>query len=110
MQKIISTTYQDEMLILFLLADHNADVDTLQKEIMELSQNSIVFEQQYLGVLLFRLRESKLVQRTTKVQYEPMHEITETGRQVLADHLAYYRQHDFGIHRILDAFSQNKAE
>ncbi|MBQ9679712.1 MAG: hypothetical protein IJV48_03395 [Ruminococcus sp.] len=110
MKKIITTTYQDEMLILYLLADHNADIDTLQKEIMELSQNSIVLEQQYLGILLYQLRTDRLVQRTTNKRYEPMHEITEIGRQVLADHLAYYRQHDFGIHRILDAFSENKAE
>lgn len=110
MQKIISTTYQDEMLILYLLADHNADVDTLQKEIMTLSRNNIVFEQQYIGVLLNRLRKDRLVQRTTNKRYEPMHTITEIGRQTLADHLVYYRQHESGIRHILSSFSEKGAE
>lgn len=110
MQKIISTTYQDEMLILYLLADHNADVDTLQKEIMTLSRNNIAFEQQYIGVLLNRLRSDRLVQRTTNKRYEPMHAITEIGRQVLADYLVYYRQHESGIRHILSSFSEKGAE
>ena len=110
MRRIISTTYQDEMLILCLLADHNADIDTLQKEIMELSKNSIVLEQGYLAILLYQLRTDRLIQRTTNKRYEPMHEITKNGRQMLADHLAYYRQRDFGIRQILSAFSENKAE
>lgn len=110
MQKIISTTYQDEMLILYLLADHNADVDTLQKEIMTLSRNNIAFEQQYIGILLNRLRSDRLVQRTTNKRYEPMHAITEIGRQVLADYLVYYRQHEAGIRHILSSFSEKGAE
>ena len=109
MQKIVSTTYQDEMLILSILADHNADVDMLQNEIMTLSQDTIVFEQQYIGILLYQLRTDKLVQRTTNKRYEPMHEITKIGRQVLADHLSYYRQHNKGIRNILNAVTGSEA-
>ena len=104
MQKIISTTYMDKMLILSILADHNADGDMLQKEIMTVSEDRIVFEQKYIGILLYQLRSDRYVERITQKRYEPMHRITKTGRQVLRDHLYYYMQHDKGVRKVLSEY------
>lgn len=90
MDKNISTSFIDEMIVLSVLEDGQADAYDISDKISFLTGGSIKFNIRYAGLLLFRLKEDKYVKRDNATY---KYSLTEKGADAIKERLLFFDEY-----------------